>query len=112
MKIALKQVIPVLTEIKTICIFLLMLKLHLLFLIKELLKYFFYIFTCDEGDKYELPEEIEEYAKKEKEDPNVINIYSHWFILKKYRNRGRKMMTEFENNTIRVGYLLYNILQK
>lgn len=39
---------------------------------------------------------LKSIPKKEKEDPNVINVYSHWFILKKYRNRGRKMMTEFE----------------
>ena len=31
---------------------------------KGIIKILFYIFTCDEGDKYELPEEIEEYTKK------------------------------------------------
>lgn len=52
---------------------------------KGIIKVLFYIFTCYKGDKYELPDSIEEYDRREKENPNVINVYSHWLILEENR---------------------------
>lgn len=54
---------------------------------KGIIKVLFYIFTCCKDDKYELPDSIEEYDRREKEDPHVINVYSHWFILEEDRYR-------------------------
>lgn len=52
---------------------------------KGIIKVLFYIFTCYKGDKYKLPNSIEEYDRREKENPNVINVYSHWLILEENR---------------------------
>lgn len=39
---------------------------------KGIIKILFYIFTCDEGDKYELHEEIEEYTKKKRKKIQML----------------------------------------